>query len=86
MFFLMSYQDYPLLRPNDIYKFMTVLPKDYFLIPGNGAKNLLRPNDIYKFMTLLPKDYFLIPDNGAKNFLRSFFIYIKKLELFFLVI
>ena len=26
-----------LLRPNDIYKFMTLLPKDYYLIPDNGA-------------------------------------------------
>ena len=25
--------------PNDIYKFITLLPKDYCLIPGNGAKN-----------------------------------------------
>ena len=33
-----------LLRPNDIYKSMTLLLKDYFLIPGNGAKNLFRPN------------------------------------------
>ena len=32
-----------LLRPNDIYKFMTLLPQDYYLIPGNNAKNLLRP-------------------------------------------
>ena len=33
-----------LLRPNDIYKFMTLLPKDYYLIPDNGAKSLFRPN------------------------------------------
>ena len=59
-----------LLRPNDIYKFLTLLPKDYYLIPDNGAKNLMRPNDIYKFMTLIPKDYYLIPGNGAKNLLR----------------
>ena len=26
-----------LLRPNDKYKFMTLLPKDYYLIPDNGA-------------------------------------------------
>ena len=60
-----------LLRPNDIYKFLTLLPKDYYLIPDNGAKNLMRPNDIYKFMTLIPKDYYLIPGNGAKNLLRQ---------------
>ena len=30
----------PLLRPNDIYKFITLLPKEYCLIPDNGAKNL----------------------------------------------
>ena len=60
-------------RPNDIYKFITLLPKDYCLIPGNGAKNSLdRPNDIYKFITLLPKDYCLIPGNNAKNLLATF--------------
>ena len=32
-----------LIRSNDIYKFLTLLPKDYYLIPGNNAKNLLRP-------------------------------------------
>ena len=26
-----------------IHKFMTLLLKDYYLIPDNGAKNLLRP-------------------------------------------
>ena len=38
-----QFHDNLLLRPNDIYKFMTLLPKDYYLIPGNGTKNLLRP-------------------------------------------
>ena len=33
-------QEKKLLRPNDIYKFITLLPKDYCLIPSNGAKNL----------------------------------------------
>ena len=28
-------------RPNDIYKFITLLPKDYCLIPGNGAIKLV---------------------------------------------
>ena len=32
------------LRPNYIYKFMILLPKDYYLIPNNCAKKLLRPN------------------------------------------
>ena len=36
-----------LLRPNDIYKFMTLLLKDYYLILGNGAKNLLLDQIIY---------------------------------------
>ena len=35
-----------LLIPNDIYKFMILLPKDYYLIPSNVAKNLLRLNCI----------------------------------------
>ena len=73
-----------LLRPNDIYKSMTLLPKDYYLVPDNGAKNLLRPNDTCKSMTLLPKDYYLVPSNDAKNLLRPFFICMKKMELFFL--
>ena len=30
-----------LLRRNDIYKFITLLPKDYCLIPGNGAIKLV---------------------------------------------
>ena len=64
-----------MLRPNYIYKFMTLLPKDYYLIPSNRAKNLLRRNYIYKFMTLLPKDYYLIPSNHAKNLLRRNYIY-----------
>ena len=41
-----SSADEGLLRPNDIYKFMTLLPKDYFLILDNGAKNLLDLNVI----------------------------------------
>ena len=63
-----------------IYKFMTLLPKDYYLILDNDAKNLLRPYYIYiyKFMTLLPKDYYLILDNDAKNLLRPYYIYIYK--------
>ena len=54
---------------------MTLLAKDHYSVPDNGAKNLLGPNDIYKFTTLLPKDYFLIPGNGAKNLLRPNDIY-----------
>ena len=41
---------YALLRPNDIYKFMTLLPKDFYLIPGNGVKNSLT-----NFLTQIPK-------------------------------
>ena len=51
--------------PKDMYKFMTLLPRDYCLIPGNGAIKLVGPKDMYKFMTLLPRDYCLIPGNGA---------------------
>ena len=36
--------DFYVLRANDIYKFMTLLPKDYYLILDNSTKNLLRPN------------------------------------------
>ena len=32
-----------LKRLNDIYKFMTLLPKENYLVLDNGAKNLLRP-------------------------------------------
>ena len=31
------------LRPSDIYNFMTLLPKDYYLILSSDAKNLFRP-------------------------------------------
>ena len=55
---------------NDIYKFITLLPKDYCLIPGKCTKNLFAifcggPKYLYKFMMLLPKDYDLIPNNNA---------------------
>ena len=30
-----------LLRPYNVYKFMTLSPKDYYLIPGNGAIKLV---------------------------------------------
>ena len=32
---------------NNIYKFKALLPKDYYLIPGNGAKNLLSDQIMY---------------------------------------
>ena len=31
----------PMLRPYNVYKFMTLLPEDYCLIPGNGAIKLV---------------------------------------------
>ena len=44
-----------------IYTFITLLPKDYCLIPGNGAIKLDELSQtktyVYKFLTLLPKDY-----------------------------
>ena len=43
---IQSFSGY-MLRPNDIYKFMILLPKDYYLFPDNGTENLLRPNFIY---------------------------------------
>ena len=54
-------------RPKHLYKFITLLPKDYCVIPGNGAIKLVvfRPKHLYKFITLLPKDYCVIPGNGA---------------------
>ena len=67
-----------MLRVDYIYKFMTLLPKDYYLIPSNSAKKLLRRDYIYKFMTLLPNDYYLIPGNGAKKKLvDQIFVMIK---------
>ena len=32
---------------NNIYKFKALLPKDYYLIPGNDAKNLLSDQIMY---------------------------------------
>ena len=53
-----------------VHKFITQLPKDYCLIPGNGAIKLVdhfyeliwikTPIHIYD---LLPKDYYLVPSN-----------------------
>ena len=37
-----------------IYKFLPLLPKEYYLIPINGVKNLLRPNDVY--MKICPRE------------------------------
>ena len=42
------------LRPKDIYKFITLLPKDYCLIPGNGTIKLVetkRHIQIYNTIT-----------------------------------
>ena len=30
-----------LMRPNDIYKFKALSPKDYYLLPGEGAIKLV---------------------------------------------
>ena len=61
---------------------MTLPLKDYYLVPGNDAKNALRPIcdinrpvdkqshtyiQIYGTTTM---DYYLILDNSAKNLLR----------------
>ena len=32
---------YVLMRPNDIYKFKALSPKDYYLLPGEGAIKLV---------------------------------------------
>ena len=40
---IIDYHPGKVFRPNDIYKLMTLLPKDYYLFHGNSAKNLLRP-------------------------------------------
>ena len=47
------------LRPKHVCNFMTLSPKDYFLILGNGANKTccLDQNNIYNFITLTPKDY-----------------------------
>ena len=53
-----------------VHKFITLLPKDYYLIPDNGAIKhvdhlhewiwIKTPIQIYD---LLPKDYYLVPSN-----------------------
>ena len=49
--------------PKYIYKFMTLLPKDYCLIPGNGAIKLVEPDQSIctSLIHNYPKDYYLIP-------------------------
>ena len=53
-----------------IHKFITQLPKDYYLIPDNGAIKLV--GHIYEWIWIktpiqiydsLPKDYYLVPNN-----------------------
>ena len=38
---ILSFRDAYLLDQKDMYKFMTLLPKDYCLIPGNGVIKLV---------------------------------------------
>ena len=55
-----------------ITKFLSLLPKKYYLIPGQRLQKLVHPfcvcdgpKYLHKFITLLPKDYYLIPSNNA---------------------
>ena len=59
--------------------FITQLPKDYYLIPGNGAIKLVdqfyewlwikTPLQIYD---ILPKDYYLVSSNNAIKLVCGF--------------
>ena len=55
-----------------ITKFLSLLPKKYYLIPGQRFQKLVHPfyacdgpKYLYKFIASLPKDYYLIPSNNA---------------------
>ena len=61
--------------------FIAQLPKDYCLIPGNGAIKLVKTKIyIHNFIAQLPKDYCLIPGNGAIK-LVGFLLYGPKKSL-----
>ena len=55
-----------------IYKFMTLLPKDYYLIPSNDAKNLLTKSVYIQIYDTVTKEYYLFSSSGAKNLLTNF--------------
>ena len=45
---------------------LALSPKDYCLIPGNGAIKLVGDHMMYtNLLALSPKDYCLIPGNGT---------------------
>ena len=56
-----------------ITKFLPLLPKKYYLVPGQKVPRpgspifcvCDGPKYLYKFMTLPLKDYYLIPNNNA---------------------
>ena len=61
------------------------ITKDYYLILGNGTKNLLDRFVIYinqltnkiiyiQICATITKDYYLIPDNDTKNLLDLIFV------------
>ena len=61
---------------------MTLLQKDYYLIPGNGVNKLLRLNCmmrlVYAKLLVLPHNNFSILGNDAKNLLKPIFIYMER--------
>ena len=61
-----------------------LLPKDYYLIPNNNAKNLFVGQTTYTNLWLSPKDYYLIPSNMSCNLFVVFLFYCTDLKSVFL--
>ena len=57
-------------RPDYIYKFMALLPKDYYLIIGNGAKTLLSSiglDQIYQVISIADQRLTIVLGNGLNE-------------------
>ena len=71
-----------LMRPNDIYKFMTLLLKEYYLIPGNDAKNLLTKMCIDQISNNITKGLVPNPRQQCQKLVETIFHMYEKMELF----
>ena len=55
---------------------MTLLPKDYYLVPGNGAKNLL--TKLYDVISVCQSS-----STATRKLIKTIFHMYAKMELFF---
>ena len=74
-----------LLRPNDIYKCMTLLQKDYYLIPDNGAKKLVNYNMYRPIYDTTTKGLLPNPRQRRQKLDKTISHVYEKMDLFFLL-